>query len=69
VKNFFRPNLQSRGRWIRGLTGAGCVAGGVWFWSEHQVLAFALFLIGGFCLFQASRGWCLARACGVKTRW
>jgi hypothetical protein len=69
MKNFFRPNLQSRGRWIRGLAGAGCVAGGVWFWSEQQLLAIVSFLVGGFCLFQASRGWCLARACGVKTRW
>jgi len=24
---------------------------------------------GAFCLFEAARGWCMARACGVKTRW
>jgi hypothetical protein len=24
---------------------------------------------GVFCLFEALRGWCVARACGLKTRW
>jgi hypothetical protein len=24
---------------------------------------------GVFCLFEALRGWCAARACGLKTRW
>lgn len=23
---------------------------------------------GGFCCWEALRGWCLARACGIKTR-
>ncbi len=24
--------------------------------------------LGGLCLFEALRGWCFARACGIKTR-
>jgi hypothetical protein len=31
--------------------------------------AILLFIGGGFVWFEAARGWCMMRACGVKTKW
>ena len=68
MKRFFRPNIDSRGRWVRAIAGsvlaiAGLVAGGHVWW-----LGAVLILSGGFVLFEAVRGWCVMRACGIKTK-
>jgi len=68
VKQFFRRNLDNRGRWVRGLGGgllaiAGVVAGQFALWA-----GLALVLSAGFVLFEAVRGWCVLRACGIRTR-
>ena len=34
-------------------------------WPLLAVLALA----GGFTLFEALRGWCVMRACGIRTKW
>jgi hypothetical protein len=31
-------------------------------------LGIVLFLGGAFCIFEALRGWCALRACGIKTK-
>jgi len=67
-----RPNISRLGRWIRGVAGlilllAGlgvCLAGsGSWVWPGAVLIG-----LGLFALFEATRGWCLARACGIRTR-
>jgi len=68
MKRFFRPNIDSRGRWVRAIAGSvlaigGLVAGGHVWW-----LGVVLILSGGFVLFEAVRGWCVMRACGIRTR-
>lgn len=69
MKPFFQPNLGRTGRFLR--AGAGLVLLGLALaaWSWHWLAGAGLAAAGLFCLFEAARGWCLARACGVKTRW
>jgi len=68
VKSFFSRNLDSRGRLVRGLGGGLFVIGGVIACQSNTWLGVILILSGGFMLFEAMRGWCVMRACGIKTR-
>jgi hypothetical protein len=68
VSRFFQPNIDSRGRLVRsGIAALLFIAGGV-------ISCFVLWLglvfvgIGIFALFEAVRGWCFVRACGIKTK-
>jgi len=68
VRRFFQPNIDSRGRLVRGgMAALLFVVGG-------SIACFILWLglvfvgIGIFTLFEALRGWCVARACGIKTK-
>ena len=68
MKKFFNPNIDSRGRIVRAVLGGLLVLGGVIACAYNIWLAIVLILSGGFCLFEAVRGWCVLRACGIKTR-
>jgi hypothetical protein len=68
MKRLFSPNIGKPGRLMRGgialllFLSAG-LAFTVSFW-----MGLALVASGGFVLFEALRGWCALRACGIKTR-
>ncbi len=68
MKPFFARNLSNTGRLVRGLGAAGLliVAGFGFFVSVW--LGAGLAVGGVFVLFEALRGWCVLRACGIKTR-
>lgn len=68
MSKFFAPNLTPRGRVVRAVGGLALVIAGMFSCSISIWLAVALIVSGGFVLFEASRGWCLLRACGIKTR-
>jgi hypothetical protein len=68
MKKFFSPNLEARGRWVRGALGALLVMGGVVVCAYNVWVAVALILSGGFCWLEAVRGWCVMRACGIRTK-
>ena len=68
MKKFFAANIDGRGRLIRGSLGVVLVIGGIFVCSRNLGAAVALIVSGGFCLFEAVRGWCVMRACGIKTR-
>ena len=68
VKKFFARNIDRRGRLLRAVGGVLFVAGGGLVCGCIAWLAMVLILVGGFMLFEAARGWCLARACGIKTK-
>jgi hypothetical protein len=68
MKKFFSRNIDSRGRLMRGTLGGLLVIGGVAVCSYNVWAAVALILSGGFCLFEAVRGWCVMRACGIRTK-
>ena len=65
---FFASNIGRCGRISRAVLGgilviAGVVLAWVAWWA-----CVALLVAGVFTLFEAARGWCLLRACGIKTR-
>lgn len=65
---FFAPNIGRTGRLIRGLTGLLLIIGALFSWQYSIPVSVALLLSGVFVLYEASRGWCLMRACGIKTK-
>lgn len=68
MRRFFAPNLDGKGRLVRGLVGLALLAGAAFSFSDAGWLAVLLATAGVFGLFEALRGWCLARACGIKTK-
>lgn len=68
MKKFFRPNLDKPGRLVRGAGGILFVAGGVAVCGVNVPVAVVLIISGGFMVFEAVRGWCVMRACGIKTK-
>ena len=69
MKKLFQPNIGRPGRIIRALIGLTLLGLAVAAWRWHWLASAGLAAGGGLCLFEAARGWCVARACGVKTRW
>ncbi|MFN7140934.1 MAG: DUF2892 domain-containing protein [Limisphaerales bacterium] len=67
-KPFFRPNLTSKGRIVRAIGGVGLVVSGLLVAGIHPLICFPLVVGGGFVLFEAARGWCVLRACGIRTK-
>lgn len=68
MKKFFAPNLEARGRMIRGVTGGILIGAGLALRGVSPPASLLLLFGGGFALFEALRGWCVMRACGVKTK-
>jgi len=70
-----QPNIGRAGRIARAISGVLCIAlslvGLTLGWPEPRwlryVLACLLIATGGFQLFEARRGWCVVRACGLRT--
>ena len=68
MKTFMARNIDNRGRLVRGigalalLVGAGFGFAVSW-WLGGLLLASAVFVA-----FEALRGWCALRACGIKTK-
>ena len=68
MKTFFTPNIDGKGRLVRGLLGLALLVGAAFSFSASFWLALLLAVAGVFGLFEALRGWCAARACGIKTK-
>ena len=68
MSNFFRPNIKRNGRIARGVIGTVCLIAGISTVDLKWWLGAVLIAAGLFAIFEAMRGWCLARACGIKTK-
>ncbi len=68
MKRFFSRNLDPRGRLVRALGGTALIVTGLLVSQEGQWWCVGLVSAGGFILYEAARGWCLLRACGIRTR-
>lgn len=68
MKTFFARNIDNKGRLFRGLTALALFIGAGFGFAQSKWLGFALLISGGFVAFEALRGWCFLRACGIKTR-
>jgi len=65
---FFARNIDRRGRIVRAVWGVAWIVAGLLLWERSRWLCFVLVASGGFALFEAARGWCFMRACGIKTK-
>ena len=68
MRKFFAPNIGGPGRIVRLVLGIVLIIGAFvvarYSWWACGVLAVS----GAFGLYEAFRGWCLMRACGIKTK-
>jgi len=68
MRKFFAPNIDRPGRIVRAAWGVAMLIGAVFasryaWWASAILLAFA-----ALAFYEATRGWCLVRACGIKTK-
>lgn len=68
MSQFFRPNIQRNGRIARGVIGSLCLVAGIIIAGDYSLWGLLLVAAGIFAIFEAMRGWCFARACGIKTK-
>jgi hypothetical protein len=68
VNRFFRPNISRQGRIARGVIGTLCLIAGIVTVDFSLWLGLVFVVAGLFAIYEAMRGWCLARACGIKTK-
>jgi len=68
MKTFFTRNIDNRGRFIRGLGALVLLVGAGFGFKISVWLGLGLLAAGVFVGFEALRGWCMLRACGIKTR-
>jgi hypothetical protein len=68
VSRFFRPNIKRQGRIARGVSGSLCLIAGIITVDYKLWLGLILVGAGLFAIYEPWRGWCLARACGLKTK-
>lgn len=65
---FFPPNIQAEGRRKRGRVALLFLLAGLIVVFLRPWIGGLLLISGAFVLFEALRGWCVLRACGVKTK-
>jgi hypothetical protein len=65
---FFKPNISRHGRIARGVIGALCLVAGIIIAGDYSLWGLIFVAAGLFAIYEAVRGWCLARACGLKTK-
>ena len=68
MRRFFQPNINHRGRMARGVIGGLCLVAGIVISGDYSLWGLILVAAGLFAIFESLRGWCLVRACGLKTR-
>ena len=68
MKPRFSRNINPKGRLVRGIIALLLIVGAGFGFSAAPCLGFVLAVSGAFVLFEALRGWCALRACGIKTR-
>jgi hypothetical protein len=69
MKRFFSRNIDRTGRILRAIWALGLAVGAV-FAFRSGIVWLGVTLVAGalFALFEALRGWCALRACGIKTK-
>ena len=69
MAQFFQRNISFQGRMARGITGSILLIAGIIVAGDAEWwIGLIPVVIGLFCIFEAVRGWCFLRACGIKTK-
>ena len=65
---FLRQNINTKGRIFRGIGALALSVGAALVWGYSITAGIALSVSAVFVAFEALRGWCALRACGVRTK-
>lgn len=68
MNTFFARNIQYEGRLLRGLAALALGVAAVAIVPFSRRLSLLFLAAGLFTLFEAMQGWCVLRACEVRTR-
>jgi hypothetical protein len=69
MRKFLAPNIDWRGRLARAIYGAAMLAA-AWFLRHYGAWVIGVLAGSGiFAFYEALRGWCVLRACGIKTKY
>ena len=68
MSRFFQPNIKRQGRIARGVSGTLFLIAGIITVDFVLWLGLVFVAAGLFAIYEALAGWCLARACGIKTK-
>jgi hypothetical protein len=68
VSHFFQRNIKRQGRIARGVSGTVFLIAGIILVDYILWLGLVFVVAGLFAILEAVSGWCLARACGIKTK-
>ena len=68
MRSLFLRNIDNKGRLIRGLFALALLVGAGFGFTLSSWLGITLLGSGLFVAFEALRGWCALRACGLKTK-
>ena len=68
VSRFFSRNIDWRGRIARGVWGTLLLIAGIIVADFELWICLVLVGLGLFAIFEAVRGWCFVRACGIRTK-
>jgi hypothetical protein len=68
MKSIFTRNIDNRGRLVRGLMALVLLVGAGFGSTLSIWLGLVLAAAGVFTAFEALRGWCALRACGIRTK-
>ena len=69
VKSICAPNIGNKGRVLRAVVAVVLLVGAAIAFEVAVWLGVLLLSLGLFVAFEAARGWCALRACGIKTKW
>ena len=68
MNRFFNRNIGYQSRLARGVLGSILFIVGISLASPLPWIRLTLIGAGVFAVFEAVRGWCLVRACGIRTK-
>jgi hypothetical protein len=68
MSSFWNRNIDFRGRLARGVLGGISLIAGIILADYILWLCLVLVVFGLFGIFEAVRGWCIVRACGIRTK-
>lgn len=68
MKPLFSRNIDGKGRFVRAVGALALLVGAGFGFTVSVWLGVALLASGLFVAFEAARGWCFLRACGIKTK-
>lgn len=68
MKPLFSRNIDNKGRLMRGVMALALFVGAGFGFTVSVWLGVVLLASGVFVAFEALRGWCALRACGIKTK-